>query len=240
MKLQVDEAGRQAKAVANGLPKPSTKPTARPARRSTACASSISRMCSRARPARSCSAYMGADCHQGRAPGRRRHHARAVARREGRGHASTSRCSTATSARSRSTPSIRKGKEILERLIKHCDVLVENFAPGALDRMGLTWEHIHKTQPAHDRGVGEGLRSRPLRGLQGLRERRAMRRRLGLHHRLPRGPAAGHRRADRRQRAPACISRSASSRALYQRIAHRPRPAACCARCRTACSTSRA
>src|SRR6202030_3262839 len=34
-----------------------------------------------------------------------------------------------------------KGKEILDRLIKHCDVLVENFAPGALDRMGLTWDH---------------------------------------------------------------------------------------------------
>src|SRR5262249_3939568 len=40
-----------------------------------------------------------------------------------------------------------KGKEILERLIKHCDVLVENFAPGALDRMGLTWDYIHKTNP---------------------------------------------------------------------------------------------
>src|SRR5437016_1460383 len=40
-----------------------------------------------------------------------------------------------------------KGKEIIERLIKHCDVLVENFAPGALDRMGFTWEHIHKTNP---------------------------------------------------------------------------------------------
>jgi len=40
-----------------------------------------------------------------------------------------------------------KGKEILNRLIKHCDVLVENFAPGALDRMGLTWEHIHKLNP---------------------------------------------------------------------------------------------
>ena len=26
-----------------------------------------------------------------------------------------------------------KGKEIIDRLIKHCDVLVENFAPGALD-----------------------------------------------------------------------------------------------------------
>jgi formyl-CoA transferase len=53
-----------------------------------------------------------------------------------------------------------KGKEILERLIKHCDVLVENFAPGALDRMGLTWEHIHKTNPrmivASVKGFGPG------------------------------------------------------------------------------------
>src|SRR5579863_7266586 len=38
-----------------------------------------------------------------------------------------------------------KGKEILDRLVKYCDVLVENFAPGALDRMGLTWDYIHKT-----------------------------------------------------------------------------------------------
>ena len=54
----------------------------------------------------------------------------------------------------------RKGKEILERLIKHCDVLVENFAPGALDRMGLTWEYIHKTNPrmivASVKGFGPG------------------------------------------------------------------------------------
>jgi formyl-CoA transferase len=53
-----------------------------------------------------------------------------------------------------------KGKEILERLIKHCDVLVENFAPGALDRMGLTWEYIHKTNPrmivASVKGFGPG------------------------------------------------------------------------------------
>src|SRR5438552_13440791 len=40
-----------------------------------------------------------------------------------------------------------KGKDILERLIKHCDVLVENFAPGTLDRMGLTWEYIHALNP---------------------------------------------------------------------------------------------
>ena len=31
------------------------------------------------------------------------------------------------------------GKEVLEKLVKTCDILVENFAPGALDRMGLTW-----------------------------------------------------------------------------------------------------
>jgi formyl-CoA transferase len=53
-----------------------------------------------------------------------------------------------------------KGKQILERLIKHCDVLVENFAPGALDRMGLTWDYIHKTNPrmivASVKGFGPG------------------------------------------------------------------------------------
>jgi len=31
------------------------------------------------------------------------------------------------------------GKEVLERLIKESDVMVENFGPGALDRMGFTW-----------------------------------------------------------------------------------------------------
>jgi formyl-CoA transferase len=53
-----------------------------------------------------------------------------------------------------------KGKEILDRLIRKCDVLVENFAPGALDRMGLTWEHIHKLNPrmvvASVKGFGPG------------------------------------------------------------------------------------
>src|SRR5580658_7732242 len=53
-----------------------------------------------------------------------------------------------------------KGKEILDRLVKQCDVLVENFAPGALDRMGLTWEHINKLNPrmivASVKGFGPG------------------------------------------------------------------------------------
>jgi formyl-CoA transferase len=53
-----------------------------------------------------------------------------------------------------------EGKRVLNELIKKCDVLVENFAPGALDRMGLTWEHIHKLNPrmivASIKGFGPG------------------------------------------------------------------------------------
>src|SRR6201991_2250210 len=52
------------------------------------------------------------------------------------------------------------GKEVLEKLIKRCDVLVENFAPGALDRMGFTWERIQSLNPkmivASVKGFGPG------------------------------------------------------------------------------------
>ena len=53
-----------------------------------------------------------------------------------------------------------KGKEVLETLIKQCDVLVENFAPGALDRMGFSWERINELNPkmvvASVKGFGPG------------------------------------------------------------------------------------
>jgi formyl-CoA transferase len=52
------------------------------------------------------------------------------------------------------------GKRVLEKLVKHCDVLVENFAPGALDRMGFTWERIQQLNPrmivASVKGFGPG------------------------------------------------------------------------------------
>jgi formyl-CoA transferase len=54
----------------------------------------------------------------------------------------------------------KEGMKVLERLVKTCDVLVENFAPGALDRMGLTWERIHSWNPrmiaASVKGFGPG------------------------------------------------------------------------------------
>jgi formyl-CoA transferase len=40
-----------------------------------------------------------------------------------------------------------EGKKIFERLIRDADVLVENFAPGALDRMGFSWERIQELNP---------------------------------------------------------------------------------------------
>ncbi len=40
-----------------------------------------------------------------------------------------------------------EGKEVMERLIKQADVLVENFHPGAIDHMGFTWEHIQELNP---------------------------------------------------------------------------------------------
>ncbi|HLJ52021.1 MAG TPA: formyl-CoA transferase [Rhizomicrobium sp.] len=53
-----------------------------------------------------------------------------------------------------------KGKELLEGLIKVCDVLVENFGPGVLDRMGFSWERVHQINPkiimASIKGFGPG------------------------------------------------------------------------------------
>ena len=53
-----------------------------------------------------------------------------------------------------------KGKEVFRRLIESCDVMVENFAPGALDRMGFTWERIQEINPrmiyASVKGFGPG------------------------------------------------------------------------------------
>ena len=38
-------------------------------------------------------------------------------------------------------------KEVLEKMIKVSDVMVENFGPGALDRMGFSWKRIQELNP---------------------------------------------------------------------------------------------
>jgi formyl-CoA transferase len=41
----------------------------------------------------------------------------------------------------------QEGKEVLEKMIKVSDVMVENFGPGALDRMGFSWARIQELNP---------------------------------------------------------------------------------------------
>ena len=53
-----------------------------------------------------------------------------------------------------------EGKAIFTRMIEECDVMVENFAPGALDRMGFSWGKIQEINPrmiyASVKGFGPG------------------------------------------------------------------------------------
>ena len=57
-------------------------------------------------------------------------------------------------------PKKPEGAKIFSQLIKECDVMVENFAPGALDRMGFSWEKIQEINPrmiyASVKGFGPG------------------------------------------------------------------------------------
>ncbi|MBL8530072.1 MAG: formyl-CoA transferase [Burkholderiales bacterium] len=39
------------------------------------------------------------------------------------------------------------GKEVFISLLKHCDVVMENFGPGVLDRLGFPWEKVHEINP---------------------------------------------------------------------------------------------
>ena len=40
-----------------------------------------------------------------------------------------------------------EGKAILEKLLKEADIFVENFGPGAMERMGFSWERMQEINP---------------------------------------------------------------------------------------------
>lgn len=40
-----------------------------------------------------------------------------------------------------------RGREIIERLVRRCDVVFENFRPGTLEKQGLTWARIQELNP---------------------------------------------------------------------------------------------
>ena len=109
------------------------------------------------------------------------------------------------------------------------------FRAGRARSHGLHLGAHPGAQSADDRRLGQGFRPRPVRGLQGLRKRRAVRRRL---RRRPPASTTARRWSPARRSAtaaPACIWRSAS----WPRSISATPPAAarrCWPRCRTACS----
>lgn len=40
-----------------------------------------------------------------------------------------------------------RGQDIVRRLVPQCDVVLENFRPGVLERWGLGWEELHRLNP---------------------------------------------------------------------------------------------
>ncbi len=40
-----------------------------------------------------------------------------------------------------------RGKEIFTKLVQCCDVVMENFGPGVLDRLGFSWERVQEINP---------------------------------------------------------------------------------------------
>ena len=51
------------------------------------------------------------------------------------------------------------GKQVFVDLLKKCDIIMENFGPGVLDRLGFTWEKIHQLNPRIVMGSIKGFGS---------------------------------------------------------------------------------
>jgi len=52
-----------------------------------------------------------------------------------------------------------EGKSVFIDLLKKCDIIMENFGPGVLDRFGFSWEKIHEINPRIVMGSIKGFGS---------------------------------------------------------------------------------
>ena len=104
-----------------------------------------------------------------------------------------------------------EGKEIFRKLVDRSDILVENFGPGVMDRLGFTWEHLHELNPrliyASLKGFGPGALETAKAYENIAQATGGAMSTTGFED----GPPRGDRRPDRRlgQRASTCSARSA-------------------------------
>ena len=117
-----------------------------------------------------------------------------------------------------------EGRALLERLIAKSDVLVENFRPGTLTKLGLDYATLAPRYPrlvyCSISGFGQtGPRSKEA----GLRRRDAGRRRADEHHRPARRAAVPARRRDRGHRV-GHVRRAGHRDGAVRARAHGPRP----------------
>jgi crotonobetainyl-CoA:carnitine CoA-transferase CaiB-like acyl-CoA transferase len=66
----------------------------------------------------------------------------------------------------------REAREIVHKLVAGCDILVQGFSPGVMDRMGLGYEDLLKIQPrlvyASLSGFGDGNEGRGRKGVDAV------------------------------------------------------------------------
>ncbi len=211
----------RAKANGNGLPRPSSKPWG-------AAGKALDGVrildFTHVQSGPTCTQLLGlARCRrdQDRAPRPRRHHARPIARYPARGQP-LFHDAEPQQAFDHDQLQARQGQGNHRAAGQALRRAGGKFRTRRARAHGAHLGSHPQAQPAHDRCLGERLRPGALRGLQGLRERRAVCRRLGVDYRLRRRPADGDRLADRR------LGHRAAPRAWHRGRAlsaqpHRPR-----------------
>ena len=118
------------------------------------------------------------------------------------------------------------GREAARRLVLRADVVVENFKPGTMQRLGLSYEEVSATNPGLVYCTVSGFGTTgPGRLAARLRLHRPGRRRAHAHHR-PRTWRADQGRCRRGRRAHrACSPRTRSLPPCIARSQHRRGPA---------------
>ncbi len=116
-----------------------------------------------------------------------------------------------------------QGRDLVRRLVRDADVVVENFSPRVIEQFGLDYESLVAAQTRRDPGAHAGVR--PGGAVARLR-------RLGAQHRADIGHVGGHRLRRRAAVQPAgtrrphrrCARRGRAARRARASAPHRRRP----------------